>query len=495
MNSAYLHTVKEVIAELHDRGFFSDCSALVTDSRKVGPQDVFLAVPGGQFDPRMLADDLIDNGCCGLVLAEYDESRIYKVAQVVQVKGLANLLPDLAKQYYGDPSKSLNVIAITGTNGKTTTTRWLAQVLNALGKKAGVIGTLGFGLPDQLRQHSGLTTPDAVGVQRILHLMLREGFEWVCLEASSIGLDQGRLQGVHLHAAGYLNLSRDHLDYHGTLEAYAEAKNKLATWPKLQYAVANQDDPSALKFAEKARQAGAQVSTFGQSSEAGRVLGKIEQNANGLAFELDGHWVQTGLVGHFNAYNLALVFSLLLACGAGSKLQLLEPLSRVTAAPGRMQVVNRHPLVVVDYAHTPDALDKALEALRPMVASSSVGNKLRVAFGCGGDRDPGKRPLMAQVAVNKADVIYLTSDNPRSESPQQIIQDMLAGVPESDRHRVHVELDRKEAINRCLTDSAVNDVVLLAGKGHERTQTIGATVLPHCDTECVERYFSAGGLA
>lgn len=492
MNSAYLHSVKEVITELHDRGFFSDCSALMTDSRKVGTQDVFLAVPGREFDPRVLADDLLENGRCGLVLAEYDEARTYKVAQVVQVKGLKNMLADLAKQYYGDPSKSMKVIAITGTNGKTTATRWLAQMLNMLGLKAGVIGTLGFGLPDELRQHSGLTTPDAVGVQRVLYAMHQEGFKWVCIESSSIGLDQGRLQGIHIDAAGFANLSRDHLDYHKTFEAYAEAKNKLAVWPGLKYAVVNQDDSNAVKFGELAEQNCVQVSTFG-TQDADFKLSNIHPTKDGLAFELNGQMVQTALVGQFNAFNLALAFGILKAFGVAQDSKLLELLPKVTAAPGRMQVVNKHPMVVVDYAHTPDALQKALEALRPIVSALNQQSKLRGLVGCGGDRDPGKRPLMAQIATQCADMVYLTSDNPRSEQPERIINDMLAGVQDADKARVVVEVDRVKAIERCLSDSAINDVVLLAGKGHETTQTIGTKVLPHSDADCVRSYYSSGG--
>ena len=363
MKSAFLHSVSEVIGELHDRGFFADCSALMTDSRAVGPQDVFLAVSGQRFDPTSIADEMIEQGRCGLVLVPYDEARNYQSAQIIPVKGLEGMLAELAQQYYDDPSKVLKVIAVTGTNGKTTVTRWLAQALNALGQKAGVVGTLGYGLPDELKVDTGLTTPDAVGIQRVLYQLVREGFKWACLEASSIGLEQGRMDRVQVFAAGYSNLSRDHLDYHGTIEAYVQAKLRLVRSPGLQYAVVNQADAHAHHFGEQAKAQGVRVATFGVSGQTDIHLQNIQQTQFGLSVSLNGLVVETKLVGEFNAYNLALSFGLLRCCGVADDTLLCQALSQATAAPGRMQVVHRQPTVVVDYAHTPDALEQTLLAL------------------------------------------------------------------------------------------------------------------------------------
>lgn len=492
MNSAFLHSVDEVITELHDRGFFADCSGLITDSRKIGPQDVFLAVPGEHFDPRNLADELIEEERCGLVLVEYDDKRTYQSAQVVAVRGLKAMLPELARTYYGDPSANVHVIAVTGTNGKTTVTRWLAQVLNGVGLKAGVVGTLGFGLPDDLHEHTGLTTPDAVGVQRVLFQMKSEGFEWICLEASSIGLDQGRINGVHIEAAVYTNLSRDHLDYHGSLDAYAAAKNRLASWPDLSLAVVNHDDEHACEFGKIAQSLGVKVVHVGKRNSAQVQIGAVRLKAGGLALELAGTEIQTGLVGEFNAYNLAMVWATLVNLNVADSRKLMAQLGLVTPAAGRMEVIHRQPLVVVDYAHTPDALEKALAALRIHSGTDGKQHRLWALFGCGGDRDPGKRPLMARTAEQLADRLVLTSDNPRSENPETIVDQMKAGLAQCDADSVQVEIDRARAIEWCLSQAANDDVVLLAGKGHETYQIIGSESFDHSDIECVRQFYGEG---
>ncbi len=487
MNHFILKSPEEVVAELNARGFYPDCSALKLDTRELTAQDILIAVPGKQFDPRRQAEQLIQNGSCALVLAECDKEVNYSLAQVISVKGLKSMLAEIACLYYGHPSAQLKVIAVTGTNGKTSVTRWLAQLLNHLNLKAGVIGTLGFGLPDQLKSCNTLTTPDSVSLQRMLYDMKREGFEWVCLEASSIGLEQGRLNGVRVVAAIYTNLTQDHLDYHQTMLAYKKAKERLARFDGLECVVVNADDQAAIEFAEIVREQGIRTVRVGRSSQADLKITDLQVDQQGAYFNLGGQPIQSGLYGVFNVYNLALVLSILQELKIASSQKIASISAQVTPPPGRMQIVYRQPVVIVDYAHTPDALRQVLESL-----SFSLGrhqSKLRVVFGCGGDREKQKRPLMAAVAAELADFVYLTSDNPRSENPQTIIQEMLAGIAENKRNQVYVEANRDAAIRLCLSQSGQHDVVVLAGKGHEEYQLVQGQLIPHSDAKSVAHFF------
>ena len=486
MISAYLHSVSEVLAELHERGFYADCSGLVTDHRRLtGPRDVFLAVPGEKFDPRNLADDLLLEQRCGLVLVDYDDQRAYQSASVLPVLHLKTMLADLAFGYYETPSDAMTIIAATGTNGKTTVTRWLAQALGRLGKKAAVIGTLGYGEPDHLKAHTGLTTPDVVGVHHLLHELRREGFDTVCIEASSIGLEQRRLACVSIDVALFTNLSQDHLDYHGDMAAYGRSKMILASWPTLRLAVVNSDDSFGREFLANVQGRNIDCTAVGHADSAEcQILNvvhqekgqRIELKFNGVSTQID-----TPIIGEFNADNMALVFATLVRLGYDAS-QVKDALSVVTPAPGRMQHIEGRPAVVVDYAHTPDALEKTLLALRPFVNKRK--GKLWVVFGCGGDRDRSKRSLMGAVAAANADSVVLTSDNPRSEKPESILQEICAGIAQEEMGKVHVEADRPVAIEFAIRNANAQDVVLLAGKGHESTQTIGTQVIAHSDAQC-----------
>ena len=486
MISAYLHSVSEVLAELHERGFYADCSGLVTDHRRLtGPRDVFLAVPGEKFDPRNLADDLLIEQRCGLVLVDYDDQRAYQSASVLPVLNLKTMLADLAFGYYETPSDAMTIIAVTGTNGKTTVTRWLAQALQRLGKKAAVIGTLGYGEPDQLKAHTGLTTPDVVGVHHLLHELRQAGFNTVCIEASSIGLEQRRLACVSIDVALFTNLSQDHLDYHGDMAAYGRSKMILASWPTLRLAVVNSDDSFGAEFLAHVQRRNVECSAVGRAATSDcQILSVVHQEKgqridlkiNGLISRID-----TPIIGEFNADNMALVFATLVRLGYDAS-RVTEALSVVTPAPGRMQHLEGQPAVVVDYAHTPDALEKTLEALRPFATRRQ--GKLWVVFGCGGDRDRSKRPLMGAVAVAKADSVVVTSDNPRSEQPEAILQEICAGIDKGDLDKVHVEVDRAVAIEFAVSTASAQDVVLLAGKGHEGTQTVGSQLIAHSDEQC-----------
>ncbi|RZO90519.1 MAG: UDP-N-acetylmuramoyl-L-alanyl-D-glutamate--2,6-diaminopimelate ligase [Limnobacter sp.] len=486
MISAYLHSVSEVLAELHERGFYADCSGLVTDHRRLtGPRDVFLAVPGEKFDPRNLADDLLIEQRCGLVLVDYDDQRAYQSASVLPVLHLKTMLADLAFGYYETPSDAMTIIAVTGTNGKTTVTRWLAQALNHLGKKAAVIGTLGYGEPDQLKAHTGLTTPDVVGVHHLLHELRQHQFDTVCIEASSIGLEQRRLACVSIDVALFTNLSQDHLDYHGDMAAYGRSKMILASWPTLRLAVVNADDSFGMEFLANVQRRNIDCSAVGRADSAECQILSVAHQENGQRIELKingaSTQIDTSIIGEFNADNMALVFATLIRLGYDAS-QVKSALAEVTPAPGRMQHIEGEPAVVVDYAHTPDALEKTLLALRPF-ANKRQG-KLWVVFGCGGDRDRSKRPLIGAAAADKADFVVVTSDNPRSEKPENILQEIVDGIDKARQDKLHVEVDRVRAIEFAVAKASAKDVVLLAGKGHESTQTIGAQVIAHSDVQC-----------
>lgn len=489
MKSACLQSVAEVLDELHGRGFFADCSALIGDHRALsGPQDVFIAVPGQHVDPRVWVDDLIQTRRCGLALVEYDEGRMYQSASVVPVRHLGAMLAVLAATYYETAASNIRVVAVTGTNGKTTVTRWIAQALNALGTKAAVIGTLGYGLPDALKSHSGLTTPDVVGMHRVLHQLRVGGVQVVCLEASSIGLEQGRLSGVPIEIGVLTNLSQDHLDYHHSMQAYGQAKLLLAAWPSLRLGVVNADDPFSVQFRQVVQQQEKSCIHVGRELGVDVQLVSIEHVDGGMQLALRHDEcdvvLNSKVQGEFNAENLALVYAVLQSLGVDER-EIPLALSKVTAAPGRMEQVVVCPCVVVDYAHTPDALERVLNALRPL--ANAQGGRLIVLFGCGGDRDRTKRPRMGEIAARLADVVVLTSDNPRSEVPRQIIQDILAGIP-IDVHVV-VEEDREQAVRWVAGMAGEKDVVLLAGKGHEQTQTIGKDVRSYSDVLVAQQYF------
>jgi UDP-N-acetylmuramyl-tripeptide synthetase len=495
MISAYLHSVSEVLAELHERGFYADCSGLVTDHRRLtGPRDVFLAVPGEKFDPRILADDLLIEQRCGLVLVDYDDQRAYQSASVLPVLHLKTMLADLAFGYYETPSDAMTIIAVTGTNGKTTVTRWLAQALNHLGKKAAVIGTLGYGEPDQLKAHTGLTTPDVVGVHHLLHELRQQQFDTVCIEASSIGLEQRRLACVSIDVALFTNLSQDHLDYHGDMAAYGRSKMILAGWPTLRLAVVNANDAFGVEFLAHVQRRNIDCSAVGHANTAECQILSVAHQENGQRIELKINGalarIDTPIIGEFNADNMALVFATLVRLGYEVN-QVISALAGVTPAPGRMQHIEGEPAVVVDYAHTPDALEKTLVALRPFAKKRQ--GKLWVVFGCGGDRDRSKRPLMGAAAADKADFVVVTSDNPRSEKPENILQEIVDGIDKARHDKLYIEVDRVRAIELAVTKASAKDVVLLAGKGHESTQTIGTQALAHSDAQCAMTALSKRG--
>jgi len=462
--------------------------SLWSDSRALRAGDGFIAWRGERHDARRFVADALraGAGAC-LVDAAGSAGFGFDDARIAALPDLRRQAGAVAGEFFGRPSTRLSMVASTGTNGKTSTTWWTAQALQALHARCAVIGTLGVGEPPAL-DDTGLTTPDAVAMQRALHQLLAQGFSACAVEASSIGLQQHRLAGTHFDVALFTNLTQDHLDYHGTMTAYWAAKRALFDSPGLRSAVINIDDEHGAALAGELAGAGAArqlaLWTCSVRRPASLRAGKLRYEADGLAFDVhegaERAAVRSRLIGDFNVGNLLLVIGALRTLG--HPLQAAAAvLSSLSPVPGRMQRVAAPaaaaPQVVVDYAHTPDALDKALRALRPFAAAR--GGRLWCVFGCGGNRDAVKRPLMGAIAVKRADEVVLTSDNPRDESAHAILAQILAGI--TGHGEVAVIEDRREAVADALRRCADADVVLIAGKGHEAWQEIKGVKRPFSD--------------
>jgi UDP-N-acetylmuramoyl-L-alanyl-D-glutamate--2,6-diaminopimelate ligase len=470
----------------------TDVGRITSDSRALRAGDAFAAYPGLHHDGRAFIGDAIARGA-GAIFWEphgFNWNHDWKIPHL-PLEDLRARIGTIADFVYGHPSRDMWMVGITGTNGKTSCAHWIATGLQAAGRKTAVLGTLGNGLLGSLSPATH-TTPDAASLHEMLGTLRRAGAEAVVMEVSSHGLDQGRVNGVAFDLALFTNLSRDHLDYHVTMGAYGAAKAKLMSWPGMRVAVINADDPFGLSLIEAARAKGRKVLTYGFS--AADIGGsRLMPSAAGLAFEIETPWgkgkVETGLLGAFNASNLLGVLGVLLVSGVDLE-QALGILAELKAPPGRMQRSGGGyaPLVVVDYAHTPDALEKSLTALRPAVAS---GGELVCVFGCGGERDRGKRPEMGRVAAQLADRVIITSDNARSENPATIASEIVHGVRDTGNRRYAVQLDRAAAIAEAIAHAHVGDVVLLAGKGHEPYQETAGERVPFLDWDHATRALAA----
>ena len=464
---------------------------LVTDSRSVHPGDIFIAYPGEKTDGRQYIASAVTQGA-GAVIWEaqhfvWNDSWQVPNLAVSDLRSKAGWLADAA---CGAPSEKLWMVGITGTNGKTSTCHWIAHALSQTGKSCALIGTLGNGFAGALRLTEN-TTPDAVRVHGLLADYLQVGARAVAMEVSSHALSQGRVNAVHFDVAMLTNLSRDHLDYHGDMHSYADTKRRLFEWQKLGFVVMNLDDPYGVELAEKLQDADAEVIGYGLTDTALQfaerlglrmVYGNLlAMTGQGLRLEVHSSWgaaeIDCGLVGRFNATNLLGVLGVLMVSGVPLS-EAADSLSRAQPVVGRMQRLGSadEPTVIVDYAHTPDALEKVLQALREI--SAAEGGKVLCVFGCGGDRDRGKRAMMGLVAERFSDYCIVTSDNPRSENPHEIIAEIISGMNE-DNHEVIV--DRAAAIQSAINYAKQNDTVLIAGKGHENYQEINGIRRPFND--------------
>jgi len=458
---------------------------LVSDSRKALPGAVFAAYPGETRDGRDFIAQAVAQRVDG-VLWEADHYQWDPALDVPNagVAGLRIRIGEIAAHVYGEPSRALHMVGVTGTNGKTSVAHWVAQAFSQLGRKTAVIGTVGNGFPGALTPALN-TTPDAIELQQRLAHFRQQGATACAMEVSSHGLAQGRINGTTFNIAVLTNLSRDHLDYHGNMENYADTKARLFNWPGLEWAVLNVDDAFGQQLESETRP----MRVAGYGFQRGAVIGeKLQLSQAGLHLAVRTDWgnaeLDAPLLGRFNAANLLAVLTTLLVSGV--KLDdACQALAHVTPPPGRMQTFggNAHPLVVVDYAHTPDALEKVLATLREIVS----GGRLICVFGCGGNRDKGKRPLMGQAATAGADEIWITSDNPRNEDPRHIIDDILAGASGKPR----VEPDRARAIFEAIGGAHHGDVVVIAGKGHEDYQEAAGERLPFSDVAVARKALEA----
>jgi UDP-N-acetylmuramoyl-L-alanyl-D-glutamate--2,6-diaminopimelate ligase len=461
-------------------------AGLSLDSRLVATDEVFIACKGAAVDGRNFIREAIATGAAA-VLAEKDqlwqEDGECESVPVLVVEKLGQKVSEIAARFYSQPSQQLPVVGITGTNGKTTCTQLIAQLLQALNKRCAVIGTLGVGV-DGVMEPGINTTPDALSIQAHLAKWRDDAVDAVAMEVSSHGLDQGRVAALHFDVAVFTNLSRDHLDYHGSMQAYGESKLQLFRQPGLRVAVVNLDDPFAQQVLA-AVAADVDVITYSLHQESASLSAKnIVYGPQGVEAELffnqQGFALHSQLLGDFNLSNLLACLATLVAKGYG--LESLMPVCKnLRGAEGRMEALSRQAAmesdveVVVDYAHTPEALASALNTLR-----LHCKGKLWCVFGCGGDRDQGKRPQMGALAEQLADQVVLTSDNPRSESAAAILGDIVAGM---DGEPYLQELDRAAAIARVIAEADAGDVILLAGKGHENYQQVGEQRLPFSDIQ------------
>jgi UDP-N-acetylmuramoyl-L-alanyl-D-glutamate--2,6-diaminopimelate ligase len=467
---------------------------LASDSRALRPGDGFVAWPGLAHDARRFVPQALAAGAAAcLVEAERVGAFGFADPRIAAVPQLKRRAGPIAAAFYGRPSQRLTVVAATGTNGKTSTAWWLAQALGHLGRRCAAIGTLGIGEPPRgaggraaAFHATGLTTPDAVMLQRALHELAGSGFAAIAIEASSIGLAEHRLDGLDVDVALFTNLTQDHLDYHRTMAEYWAAKRRLFAWPGLKAAVINVDDAHGAALAEELRVGGPELWTCALRHEARLRGGAPHYEGGGLAFELEAGQVRvpvrTRLVGGFNASNLLLVIGALRALHVPLE-EALQAVAQLGPVPGRLQRVASgaadEPEVVVDYAHSPDALEQVLLALRPF--AQARGGRLWCVFGCGGNRDATKRPLMGAIAARLAEHVVLTSDNPRHEPPDFILAQILAGVAGHDE--VDVIEDRREAVRYAIGAAAPADVVLIAGKGHEDYQEVAGVRRPFADVD------------
>lgn len=469
---------------------------LSSDSRSIAPGDVFVAYPVVGADGRQHIEHAIRQGAAA-ILYEGDGFQWNHGWHTphLAVSDLNSAAGEIANAYYDHPDSAMFAIAVTGTNGKTSCTQWLGSALSRLGEPTAVIGTLGVGLfkhgtHDEFHS-TGYTTPDAVLLQRHLAAMRDAGAAALAIEASSIGLHQARLNGLHFDVGLFTNFTRDHLDYHGDMVAYEAAKAILFDWPGLQHAVVNLDDDMGLRLIELLKRKTPAISIFGYTLQGRLADGvavlsatEIRTSHVGTVFHLDSPngacQVKTQLVGHFNVSNVLGVVGVLLAKGTAWR-SAMEAAEALTAVPGRMQQLGGQeaPLVVIDYAHTPDALEKTLASLRQV--AQARGGLLWCVFGCGGDRDAGKRPQMGAIAT-AADHVVVTSDNPRNEDPLSIITEIAAGMTDAKKTPQIFE-DRAAAILWAVKHAAKPDVVLLAGKGNETYQEIKGRKLPFLDAD------------
>ena len=469
------------------------------DSRAVQMGDVFVAVKGALADGHKFIDKAIENGAVAIVCQHRSDSLILsETITTVQVLDSAETLGQMASNYYENPSAALDLIGITGTNGKTTTATLLWQLFTALGYKCGLIGTVENRVGEKVIA-STHTTPDAVRLHELLRKMADEGCNQVFMEISSHAVHQRRIAGATFAGGVFTNLTQDHLDYHKTFAAYRDAKKKFFDdLPKTAFALTNADDKNGAVMVQNTRAA---KHTYSLKTPADFKAKIIENSLQGLHLELDSEQIHARMIGEFNAYNLIAAYgvaTLLLSkprrflkpTRFQEKNEILTALSNLPGAEGRFDYIN-HPskpgcIGIVDYAHTPDALEKVLVTILKLKKKTS---RIITVTGAGGDRDKTKRPIMAQVSARYSDQLILTSDNPRTEDPVAILKDMEAGLDAEGLKKTLIIQDREQAIKTAIRLARLNDIILIAGKGHEKYQEIQGVKYPFDDKQMLSKFF------
>lgn len=465
-----------------------EISLLALDSRVIKKNGLFLALKGSHLDGRQYIQNAIAGGAVAVLLdaqSQQDNLEFQSGIPIIPIQELKNKIGILASRFYDHPSKKLRMIGITGTSGKTSCSHFIAQSLQAFNIPCGMIGTLGSGFFGALGS-PGLTTPDAVTLQSTLNDFVKAGAKAVAMEVSSHSIDQGRINGIEFDIGIFTNLSQDHLDYHGDMAAYAAVKHRFLAELPVKNIIINADDAYGQQWIEELS-AHKSVISYSMKKTAMVYADQIESGLHGILALIKSPWgearISLPLMGQFNLSNALSVFAALCVYGVSFG-EAVKVLSELKTVPGRMQTLggSHQPLVVVDYAHKPDALEKVLLALR-----AHVQGKLYCVFGCGGERDRGKRPLMARIAETLADKVIVTNDNPRHEKPEDIAAEILKGFAHPER--VSILLDRSKAIENSIQCAKAGDCVLIAGKGAERYQQIGDEKLPFDDVEKVKECF------
>ena len=464
-----------------------EISSLLLDSRKVVANSLFVAIKGVELDGHQYINNAIEKGATVIVCEEFPAELIPDITYV-QVDDSRKAVAVMAANFYNEPSKELKLVGVTGTNGKTTVVTIAHQLFTKLGVKTGLLSTIENKIGTEVLP-SSLTTPDPITINKLLRTMVNEGCQLAFMEVSSHAVEQQRIAGLHFAGGVFTNISRDHLDYHKTFKAYIEAKQKFFTQlPKASFALYNADDKNGEIMVQNAK---SYCVSYGLKSLANHKVKILENTMEGLLLTMDGIDFYTKLTGDFNALNLMAVYATAILLGY-DQMDVLANLSSVQGAEGRMEKLISESKIValVDYAHTPDALQKVLSTINK---TRSGNEELITVVGCGGNRDKGKRPMMAKVAAENSTKVILTSDNPRNENPFEIIEQMSKGISVSQKSKVNSISDRKEAIQTAVTMANGGDIILVAGKGHEKYQEINGEKFPFDDMEVLQGAFKEFG--
>jgi UDP-N-acetylmuramoyl-L-alanyl-D-glutamate--2,6-diaminopimelate ligase len=479
--------INQLLPDIDSKGFPElEVHGITDDSRKVEPGDLFIAVPGINSDGRDYIQTVAEKSA-GLVLCEPPAPDVFVDIPVVEFRDLKSNIGRIASRYFGDPSSQMLVVAITGTNGKTSCSHFISEALSTLGQKCGTVGTMGYGTVGHLTD-AGLTTPDAINLQKYLAALQEDSCKAVSIEASSHGLEQHRLNGTTIDVAVFTNITRDHLDYHNSFDEYKRSKQALFQWPELKTAIVNIDDEFGLELCSVISKKVEVLTTSTLIGIADVTSSDVHLDNSGMEFKLISPWgegtVKSPLMGRFNISNMLSTTALLGSQGFPFP-EIVKTLSGLGVVRGRMDVIREEgcPTILIDYAHTPDALDKALQAAR-----EHCEGELWCVFGCGGDRDKGKRRQMGEIASRVADHTMITDDNPRSESSSVITGEILKGA--AVKKDVQVVTDRRSAILKVLGEASNKDTVLIAGKGHEEYQEINGKKYSFSDYKVVEDFVS-----